>query len=156
MTIIAWDGRILAADKRVNDAGLARTCTKIFKVDLQYEDEPDVPGFAAIVGSVDPAMELLEWFIAGAAQDKFPEAARKDDATLIVISSDPAVGVRQWNTGPYPTAIEDRFSAWGSGRDYALAAMHLGHTAREGVELACLFEMNCGNGIDTLSFEEVA
>jgi ATP-dependent protease HslVU (ClpYQ) peptidase subunit len=45
---------------------------------------------------------------------------------------------------------EDKKTATGSGRDYALAAMHCGKTAREAVEIACLFETGCGNGVDEL------
>ena len=35
-------------------------------------------------------------------------------------------------------------------RDFALAAMHLGKSAREAVEVACALDVFCGNGIDTL------
>ena len=47
--------------------------------------------------------------------------------------------------------VEDQFAAWGSGRDFALTAMHLGKSAREAVEIACLFENGCGNGVDVLT-----
>lgn len=38
----------------------------------------------------------------------------------------------------------------GSGRDFAIAAMHCGKTAREAVEIASLYENGCGNGVDVL------
>lgn len=50
----------------------------------------------------------------------------------------------------YPVEIEDKFFASGSGRDFAMAAMHLGLNAVEAVKVACLFDVNCGNGIDQL------
>jgi hypothetical protein len=40
--------------------------------------------------------------------------------------------------------------AFGSGRDYAEAAMFLGCDAKRAVEVACQFQTDCGNGIDTL------
>lgn len=42
--------------------------------------------------------------------------------------------------------------AIGTGRDYARAAMHLGRNAVEAVQVAILFDENCGNGVDTLTF----
>lgn len=81
MTVIAWDGKTLAADKRVGYGNMHRTTTKIRRV------------------------------------------------------GDALVGCS------------------GSG-SLAVAAMHLGKSAREAVEIACLYDMNCGNGIDTLELAE--
>ena len=41
----------------------------------------------------------------------------------------------------------------GHGRDFTLAAMHLGHDARTAVEVACALDAFCGCGIDTLTLE---
>lgn len=141
MTVIAWDGRTLAADKRASNAGMAKTVRKI-------DRHGDV--LFAVTGDFDTAAELREWFKAGAKPSEFPEAARKDAATLVVID---AQGIRSYATGPYPMPIEDRISAWGSGRDFAMAVMHLGFDARKAVEVACLFQTDCGNGIDCLELE---
>ncbi len=54
---------------------------------------------------------------------------------------------------PYPEWNQDRFDAIGSGRDYALAAMYLGHDARRAVEVASALDNGCGNGIDVLTLE---
>ena len=51
---------------------------------------------------------------------------------------------------PNPFVVEDKQWAIGSGRDYAIAAMHLGRTAAEAVAVACLFDVSCGMGIDTM------
>jgi hypothetical protein len=51
---------------------------------------------------------------------------------------------------------EDDFVAVGSGRDYAMAAMALGHTARVGVEIASRFDPGTGNGVDELQFRIAA
>ena len=48
--------------------------------------------------------------------------------------------------------VEDGFVAVGSGRDYAMATMALGHTARRAVEIACRFDPGTGNGIDELRY----
>jgi hypothetical protein len=48
--------------------------------------------------------------------------------------------------------IEDGFAAIGSGRDYAMAVMSLGHDARTAVEVASRFDPGTGNGVDVLPF----
>lgn len=140
MTCVAWDGKTLAADKRVVYAGLARTVTKIFRVDNVL---------VGIAGDGAQGMEMIDWIRGGCAPDRFPASQRDKEqwATIAVIKAD---GLWVYERSPYPMRIEDKTYATGSGRDYALAAMHLGKTAREAVEIACLFETGCGNGVDVL------
>jgi ATP-dependent protease HslVU (ClpYQ) peptidase subunit len=138
MTVIAWDGKTLAADKRAVNAGMARTVTKIRRL-------PNA--LLAWSGDHDVGAQLRDWFIYGAIKDEFPEAALKGDATLMVVARGK---VRFYVAGPSPMEVEDNHVAIGSGRDYAQAAMALGKGAREAVELACQFDIDCGNGVDTL------
>jgi hypothetical protein len=56
--------------------------------------------------------------------------------------------IETYCAGPYPMRNRSERWAWGSGRDFALAAMHLGKTAAEAVEVACLFQSDCGLGVD--------
>lgn len=140
MTCIAWDGRTLAADKRASNCGLAVSVTKIWR-------HGDVLlGFS---GDTSVGMEMREWFKAGADPEKFPERAREDEATLVVVNN--AGQVSLYMTGPFPTVIEEDCFASGSGRDFALAAMHLGLDAARAVEVACRFDIHSGNGIDALT-----
>ena len=144
MTIIAWDGKTLAADKASTSVGYARTVTKIFRV-------PE--GLVGFAGCAEHAMQLLEWFMASRPSGEFPKRAKDEEcAGALFIGND---GVC-WGYGatPYPERVEERFDAIGCGRDYALAAMHLGHDARHAVEVACALDVNCGKGIDTLSLNE--
>ncbi|MEN7527019.1 hypothetical protein [Cupriavidus sp. DL-D2] len=142
MTVIAWDGQTLAADRRATaGSGIARTVTKIQKHD-------DV--LLAVTGNWDVAIEMREWFRAGAVPADFPAKAREGDATLIVIRRDSIV---TFTAGPYPMPIEEQKAAWGSGRDYAEATMYLGGTAEQGVAVASHFQTDCGNGFDTLTLD---
>lgn len=138
MTCIAWDGKTLAGDKRATNSGISRTVRKI-------ERHGDV--LLGMTGTFDVAAELREWFKQGCDPEKFPSKARDDVATLIVIDAD---GVRTYCAGPFPMHYEESQLAWGSGRDFAHAAMHLGCTASAAVDVACRFQTDCGNGIDTL------
>jgi len=137
MTVIAWDGRCLAADKRaITGGGIVRTITKI-------ERHRDC--LLAVTGGLDIGFEMREWYKAGADPERFPVAAREDKAVLVVIKSR---RIFTYASGPYPMEIEAKKCAFGSGRDYAETAMYLGKSAVEAVEIACLFQSDCGNGID--------
>jgi hypothetical protein len=141
MTVIAFDGQTLAADKRATSGGgIARTVTKIMR--------SPAGELLAVTGDWDVAMLIRAWFIAGAKPAEFPSEARGEDgAILIVIDSS---GIRTYGTGPYPLIIENTKAAFGSGRDYAEAAMYFGHDAVAAVQVASHFQIDCGNGIDTL------
>lgn len=143
MTVIAWDGRLLAADKRaVDGGGIARTVTKIER----YRKH-----LLAITGSWDVGCEIREWWKTGADPAKFPAKARENEASLIVIAHDG--GIYTYASGPYPLHIEQQRCAFGSGRDFAEAAMYCGKNAAQAVEIACLFQSDCGNGLSVLELE---
>lgn len=143
MTVIAFDGRMLAADRRsVDGAGIARTVTKIER----YRKH-----LLAITGNCDVGCETREWWKAGADPVKFPAKSRDGEASLIVISPDG--GIYTYGTGPYPLHIEQEKCAFGSGRDFAEAAMYRGKNAAQAVEIACLFQSDCGNGVTVLELE---
>lgn len=142
MTCIAFDGRMLAADKRATaGGGIARTVTKI---------ERHGNALLAIVGNWDVGAEMPEWFKAGADPEKFPAKAREDEATLIVITTG---CIKTYAIGPYAMRIEQDRCAFGSGRDFAEAAMYCGKSAADAVEIACIFQTDCGNGVDVLELE---
>ncbi|MDR2213955.1 MAG: hypothetical protein LBE21_10075 [Pseudomonadales bacterium] len=141
MTVIAYDGKTVAADKRgIDGCGLVRTVTKIFR----RERDGLV---AAITGTHAVGLEMYEWWRSNSNDKDFPVSAREDDASLIIIGGG---RVLVYTVGPQPVTQEEDQVAFGSGRDFALAAMALGKTAVEAVELACRFQSDCGNGIDTL------
>lgn len=135
MTVIAWDGKTLAADKRETICGIGKTVTKIFKVGNEL---------VTASGGAPHALELIEWFKRGALPSTFPDHKNNERGWLYVVGED---GLVRSYDGPYPSKYEDKLFACGSGRDYALAAMYLGHTAEEAVAVACHFDINCGNGM---------
>lgn len=146
MTVIAWDGRTLAADKRVSSSGLRRTTTKIFRVGTSLY---------GCAGNASQSRAMRHWLESGADPAAWP--AKQDDegfdCTLLQIAPGPVVML--YTHTPYPIVLEDAQFAMGSGRDYALAAMHLGCDARRAVEVASHFETSCGDGIDGLSLQPI-
>lgn len=141
MTVIAWDGQTLSADRRMVNSGLIRTTTKLRRFgELRVGCSGDA---AAMV-------EMFAWIESGRNTDNFPRMQReKDDwCVCVVIEADRTISL--YERSPLPIRIEDQQYACGSGRDFALAAMFLGHTAAEAVEVAAHFECGCGNGVDSL------
>lgn len=95
-------------------------------------------------------MELKAWYDAGANPEKFPPTQRVNDTSSHMIEITHNKKIHIYMDGPFPATFEDGTHAIGSGRDFAMAAMHLGKTAREAVEVAIALSASCGNGIDTL------
>lgn len=141
MTVIAYDGTVLAADKRATANGLISTVTKIYRI-----------GGLLVGGSGEPAFigAMLEWIRTGRDPAAFPASQKdKDDwQEVLVIEYDGTPSL--YERTPYPIRFEQKHVAIGSGRDFARAAMHLGKTAREAVEVAMALDAGCGNGIDEL------
>ena len=142
MSVIAWDGKTLAADKRASCGSYFRTTTKIFK------HGPALVGYS---GDQSAGEEVFAWFRDGHNADKFPASQRdRDDyAGLLVVWYDGELW--KYERTPFPLKYPPQQFAIGSGCDFALAAMYCGKTASEAVEVACQFNIWCGNGIDTLT-----
>lgn len=141
MTVIAWDGERLAADKRACDGNPFRTVTKIRRI-----------GRALVAYSGDAAQgeEMMAWFERGADPDDFPESQRDVNrfAGLVVIRR--ARAVLRYEQTAYPVGFEDEICAFGSGGQLALAAMDCGKNAIQAVEIASRWDSSCGNGVDWL------
>jgi hypothetical protein len=95
---------------------------------------------------------MLMWLKDGADPATFPKTDDKDDYANLLVVGQGGVLLKYENS-PTPIIYEpgQKF-AMGSGRDFALMAMHLGKTAREAVELTCQLTVECGNGVDSLEF----
>ncbi len=140
MTIIAWDGETLAADKRAISSEAISTVTKIFKI------QGCLLGYS---GTAKTGEALIDWFMS--PEQEFPKFEECAWARLLVITKDKEIlcyeGCR------HPLRFEDKFFAIGSGCHFALAAMYLGKSAIEAIEVASHFDPSCGNGINSLRFE---
>jgi len=142
MSVIAWDGKTVAADKQATCAGLNLTATKLRRLPHAV---------IAWAGEQDSGEAMAQWFVNGADPAKWPTCQADKDlwCRLIVFHDNGTVETCERQPVFFP--MEDKIMAWGSGRDYALGAMARGATAREAVEIACRFDTGCGMGIDELS-----
>lgn len=142
MTIIAWDGKSLAADKRATCNGSLFTTTKIRRIKRPGR----IAEVLAWTGEQDAGEMLAQWYEEGASPTEFP-ACQKTEAWARLIVAD-QYGAKFFERLPVAVDVEDAFAAWGSGCDLARAALFLGKSAKEAVEVASLFDIGCGNGVD--------
>lgn len=141
MTVIAWDGKTLAADRRMCVGNTIKSTTKIRRRGGEL---------LAIAGNLSIGMELLAWYEEGAEPAKWPASNRDLDkgASLMVVRPD--MTVWRYESTPYAFKIEGAFCAFGCGEESAMVAMACGLTAKDAVEMTARFNTGCGNGVDTL------
>lgn len=146
MTVLAWDGKALAADRLACCGMQKATVTKIARAG----DE-----LIGICGSLSTGNELREWYLNGANPDYFPSAGLEDeDSELIVVKTDGTVWV--YNGSATPFQIEDPVCAFGAGAQAAWGALLCGVSAERAVEIASQINISCGNGLDVLVLHEGA
>lgn len=138
MSIVAWDGKILAADKQCGVADTIYTMQKLWRL-----KSGDV---IAVVGSTSNSMVVKRWYESGAKREEWPECQKNDNwAQLIVASKE---GCFYFCNQPEPIKVLDQFYAWGVGREVALGAMEMGADAIKAVEIASKHISGCGRGCD--------
>ena len=141
MSVVAWDGKSIAADKQATAGGLRHTTTKLRRLDSGE--------VLAWTGDQDSAGMVAKWYADGADPAKWPESQKdKDDWSRLIVAT--ADSVKVFERQPVFSLIEDQFLAWGSGRDFAIGAMARGASAKEAVEVAMKFDAGCGLGVDVV------
>lgn len=135
MTTVVWDGRTLAADRRM--AGHMSTC-KIFPID---------GGYLAGAGLMDHLVEVAAWLQEGGDKPRLPEDSEPESEFLVVRGREAF-----WLSWPYlrEVRIREPFAALGSGSEYALGALAMGADARAAVEVAAQFDPHTGGGVDAV------
>ncbi len=143
MTTIAWDGRTLATDRQA-DTGHGKAC-------VTKSRRTDKGELLAYSGAAAFGEQMVDWYVRGADPDRFPPSQRDDDdwCRLVVVTTDGKL--MAYERTPYPVRFGDRRIAFGSGGDFARAAMHCGCDARQAVEVAACFDPHTGGGVDVLT-----
>ena len=151
MSVVAWDGKIIAADKLCVSADMRSTTTKIVRLPRESQKQlaggPDLKEVVlAWVGEQGGGLALLDWYKSGCNPADWPAAQRTADWTRLLVADKD--GVVFYEREPRAQKVEEPFMAWGSGRDFAMGAMAMGADARQAVEVASRFSTNCGGGVD--------
>jgi ATP-dependent protease HslVU (ClpYQ) peptidase subunit len=139
MTVIAWDGKTLAADTLINCGDFKTHQIKIFK-----------HGDFILGGSgcIDGINDLRNWFInENADADKFPydSTGKSKDmespCNLLVCRNDGVYFV--FTTSPHATPQTGNY-AIGSGAAVAMAIMKTGESSEKAVQISCEICTGCG------------
>jgi len=139
LTVLAWDGRYLAADKQATFGGTPVPATKIFR-------HNDV--LIGCAGEIQECLAFLEWY----KSEGLPKPTLKEGFSAYVVSDKK---LYKYESMLYPYLMDMPFWAAGCGADYAIGAMAAGKSAKEAVEIACKFDNQCGLGVDVLDSEEL-
>ena len=137
MTTIAWDGATLAADRRISSGTVVYSSTKIRRT---------ADGrLIGATGDTGVCMAMLDWLEQGGERPVCQDSERWASAIEILPDGHCWMLNRdsRWR-------VEDAFAAIGSGRDYAMAVMALGHGAERAIDIAARFDPGTGNGSDAL------
>jgi ATP-dependent protease HslVU (ClpYQ) peptidase subunit len=151
VTVIAWDGKTLAADRQATRQGTVHAVRKLHRV-RHY--------ICGICGSADVGFALLEWLEhKGSPVDdrrEWPAQQATDEWAVLVVVDTRTRKMVWYGRQPYAHETTSPFIAWGSGRDIATGAMACGKSAVEAVEIACQFDADCGMGVDSMSLDDDA
>lgn len=93
--------------------------------------------------------EVVNWIAGGVRVERRPKF-ETDSFNGIVIREN---GAFTMDSGCQPFEVLEEFTAAGSGRDYAIAAMHCGKTALEAVEIAALYDIYSGAPFTSVSMD---
>jgi ATP-dependent protease HslVU (ClpYQ) peptidase subunit len=104
-------------------------------------------------GAVVSGYAMLEWIKKGRKPDDFPFPIQQNPemGSRTIVGEVGTGKIYYYDQFPVAVPILDPFGAWGAGEDFALGALALNATAREAVEIACRFSVNCGLGIEEYS-----
>ena len=106
MTVIAWDGRTLAADKRIDYGGCIQVVTKIHRA-----------GGCLVGGSGELSFVLgmVEWVRNGRDPSQLPASQRDKDDWQPTLVIEPSGRALMYERTPHPIRWEREFGAIGSG-----------------------------------------
>lgn len=141
MTVIAYDGRFLAAD--------SLKCFGSCKDAKPYQKIMVRNGVAfACTGSAALFEPMIKWYLDGKDPEKLPPCGDQyKDTKLIVFDGETA---SFYMPGlPYPDEVSAP-DAWGAGADVAIGAMEAGLDAAKAVEIAIKREAFCGGPVQVI------
>lgn len=135
MTTIAYRDGVLAADTQVTFGAIKGYGRKLHKL-----NDGSILAFS---GSVDDEQAILSYY--NGELKKKPHLGKKFEFILIDSTGTPFYCINDFCQIP----IEDRWHACGEGWQIAIAAMHIGLSAKDAVEVAGDLNPNTNKYIDT-------
>ena len=133
MTTIAYDGKSIACDSRA-------TCGEYISPQHQNKAFYDVGPFRCVMfcGDVAGFIPMHDWLRKGAKPKDYPHV---ETVAVCVYGKKVTVYGDAW---PF---VADKLSAFGSGGDVALGALHAGADARTAIRIAAKLDPHTGGKI---------
>lgn len=148
MTTCVWNGKQVAADSLGEHNCLKMHNTKI------YMNERVIFAGAGNRSWLQKHWQLIkDMDLADILEVGYPAFNKEDNCPAGIIVGRHAPMHAWFLTESVWTKITRPYHAIGSGRDFALAAMRLGKSAREAVEIAAEFDIYTGGNIDVVDIE---
>lgn len=151
MTVIVWDGEVLASDRQATDNNIKRSTKKIHRL-----TQGRYAGWlAGCSGTAFLQSALLAWI---QTEDMNPAAYptyNLEDASASMILVKPGFPVMLFDSAPYPILFEETQYSIGSGAHLAYGALAMGADAAMAVQIASDFCATCGEGVDILRYEDI-
>lgn len=144
MTVLAWDGRYVAADS-LECYGSCRSAKPIQKLRQRGSTIFACTGTGALF---EP---MIEWYLGGRKLDELPKADDRDKDTKLLVFENGKAWVYSPSL-PYPAELHAP-DAWGVGADMAIGAMEAGASAEKAVEVVIKREVYCGGPIQVIDLE---
>ena len=144
MSVVAWDGRTLAADSLAAAEDMRVRVRKIMRA-------PD-GAVLAWVGCHEVGLLLYQWYTNGAKPAEWPEAQKTDSWARLLVATEE--GLVEYEKHPVPQPVQTSYAAFGSGGAYAMGAMAMGATAVTAVEVAIEHCVSVGGPIDYFNVGE--
>ena len=138
--MICWDGKTLAADRMMEMHGGKFPVSKLNRL-----DDGSLMGGA---GDLPRVYEMQRWIVDGCPRGELPAPVGEVYARVLLVKPDGTALI--FANNEHPIRILMPYSAIGSGQDYAITAMFLGHSAESAAAIASELCASCGMGIDTL------
>ena len=147
MTVIVWDGKVLATDRAATDGAAQWQTTKAW-----YFGEGRDCLILSGSGPVQAILQMRDWFVGGALRNEFPSVQLTSHFCHFVVVS-PYVGLYRFEQGVPPIDHGYEPCAFGEGRDFALGAMSMGANAAKALEVANKHSIHCDLGVATYELE---
>lgn len=113
--------------------------------DSFYQVEKLRKGKESIYGGCGDWDKLLKFY---QAIESGGELDSDVDVTILELRND---GIWIYESCIIPARIKNDFWAVGTGANYAIAAMHLGKSPKEAVEIACMYDTSSNGPIDIMT-----
>lgn len=139
MTVIAWDGKTLAADRQVTRGDQVGSRIKLKRLESG--------AIFVFAGDSDRGLVLMDWFAKGKDPANWPAFQRAESGWVQVIIAEGG-NLFEYNQEPVGIPVETPYWAWGSGASFALGALAMGATATQAVVAASKHCNTCGMGVD--------